>query len=87
MKVQSVRRVSLDAPVPVYDLSVPGTENFLLDAGVFVHNSKDLSDAVTGAYTNMLERKSTWTAAAADDAEYEEAARADFDERFDAPRT
>lgn len=51
-----------------------------------VNGSKDLSDAVCGAYTNMLERKSTWTAAAVDDANYEAAQRAVYDERFDAPR-
>lgn len=52
-----------------------------------VNGSKDLSDAVCGAYTNMLERKSTWTAAAVDDANYEESQRAVFDSRFDAPRS
>lgn len=51
-----------------------------------VTGSKDLSDAVCGAYTNMLERKTTWTAAAADDANFEESQRAVFDSRFDAPR-
>ena len=51
-----------------------------------VTGSKDLSDAVCGAYTNMLERKSTWTAAAADDANHEEAQRAVYDSRFDGPR-
>lgn len=51
-----------------------------------VTGSKDLSDAVCGAYTHMLERKSTWSAAAADDAAYEESQRAVYDERFDAPR-
>ena len=33
----------------VYDLSVPFTENFALANGVFVHNSKDLSDTVAAA--------------------------------------
>lgn len=33
----------------VYDISVPGTQNFALAAGVFVHNSKDVSDALAGA--------------------------------------
>lgn len=51
-----------------------------------VTGTKDLIDAVCGAYTNMLERKSTWTAAAADDAMYEETQRAVFDSRFDEPR-
>ena len=32
----------------VYDLTVDGTQNFALEAGVFVHNSKDLADAWAG---------------------------------------
>lgn len=32
--------------IDVYDISVPGTENFALSSGVFVHNSKDISDAL-----------------------------------------
>jgi len=44
-RVVEVRQGSLR---DVYDLSVPGTENFALTAGVFVHNSKDVSDAVAG---------------------------------------
>ena len=51
-----------------------------------VNGTKDVSDAVCGAYTNMLERKSTWTAAAADDAAYDDQGRATFDERFDDER-
>lgn len=51
-----------------------------------VNGSKDVSDAICGAYTNMLERKSTWTVAAQDDADYENAGRAVFDERFDSER-
>lgn len=51
-----------------------------------VNGSKDVSDAICGAYTNMLERKSTWTSAAADDLAFEEAQRATYDERFDEPR-
>jgi hypothetical protein len=33
---------------PVYDITVSETENFALATGVFVHNSKDVSDAVAG---------------------------------------
>jgi hypothetical protein len=39
----------------VFDISVPGLENFALSAGVFVHNSKDCSDAVA-ACVGVLER-------------------------------
>lgn len=51
-----------------------------------VNGSKDVSDAICGAYTNMLERKSTWTAAASDDRAFDEAQRASFDGRFDETR-
>lgn len=51
-----------------------------------VMGSKDLSDAVCAAYTNMLERRSTWSAAAQDDISLELAGRASFDDRFDEPR-
>lgn len=51
-----------------------------------VNGSKDVSDAICGAYTNMLERKSTWTAAAADDLAFEMAQRAAYDSRFDGDR-
>lgn len=37
-KVVEVRRVVLDKPIPVYDLSVTGTQNYALACGVFVHN-------------------------------------------------
>lgn len=51
-----------------------------------VQGSKDCADAVCAAYTNMLERRSTWTAAAQDDFTQELANRASFDERFDEQR-
>jgi len=37
--------VEPDGLSDVYDISVEETSNFALDAGVFVHNSKDLADA------------------------------------------
>lgn len=51
-----------------------------------VHGTKDGIDAVCAAYSEMLERRSTWTAAADDDMDFELAGRASFDERFDEPR-
>jgi len=48
MKCTRVTRITTSQPVPVFDLTVPGTENFALAAGVFVHNSKDVADAVCG---------------------------------------
>lgn len=45
--VAKVERVGLKADV--YDLEIEDNHNFALDAGVFVHNSKDQADAVVGA--------------------------------------
>lgn len=45
-KVRAVIPVHLSEPVPVYDLEVDRFSNFALSSGVFVHNSKDISDAV-----------------------------------------
>ena len=56
MKVKSdctILSVSeLDYTEDVYDIEVQDNHNFLLSAGIFVHNSKDLSDAVCGALFN-----------------------------------
>ncbi len=57
-RVLSVRRV--EAHEEVYDLTVPGTENFALAAGVFVHNSKDLSDAMAGVAYGLTMRRDVW---------------------------
>jgi type IV secretory pathway VirB4 component len=38
-KVVKVENISLESPVDVYDIEVDEYENFLLDAGIFVHNS------------------------------------------------
>lgn len=46
---------------PVYDLSVPKTENFALAAGVFVHNSKDCADGLAGVVYGLTMRRETWT--------------------------
>jgi hypothetical protein len=47
-RVRRVDRVQLGEPVPVYDLEVGVWSNFALDAGVFVHNSKECGDCVAG---------------------------------------
>jgi len=48
-KVRYVIPVKLEVAVPVYDLEVDVFSNFALASGVFVHNSKDIADAVAGA--------------------------------------
>jgi hypothetical protein len=45
-KVKSIIPVTLDSPVPVYDLEVDEWDNFALAADIIVHNSKDICDAV-----------------------------------------
>ena len=44
-------------PIPVFDMEVPETNNFLLASGVFVHNSKDMSDSLAGALWNATLHK------------------------------
>lgn len=44
-------------PVPVFDMEVPDSHNFLLASGVFVHNSKDMSDSLAGALWNATLHK------------------------------
>lgn len=39
LTVKAVRRVKLDAPVPVYDATMPVHHNFVLGNGVVVHNT------------------------------------------------
>ncbi len=39
----------LDEKADVYDIEVADNHNFALSSGVFVHNSKDLSDSICGA--------------------------------------
>jgi len=44
--VVSKKEITLDNPVPVYDLEVDKWSNFALMAGIYVHNSKDSADTV-----------------------------------------
>ena len=37
-RVRSVKRVKLDTPIPVYDLTVPKYHNFAVGGNIFVHN-------------------------------------------------
>lgn len=67
----------------VYDMTVDGHHNFAIGSGIFVHNC---ADAVTGAYSLLLSRRSSWISAASDDEEYAASQRAEFDSRFDGDR-
>lgn len=50
VSIVSVRLV--DIPCDVYDLEIEDNHNFALDAGCFVHNSKDVADSFAGALWN-----------------------------------
>ena len=52
-RVLSVKTISEVADV--WDITVDDYHNFALSSGVFVHNSKDTSDAAAGAYYNAIE--------------------------------
>lgn len=67
MRVASVRHITLDTPVPVYDIEVANVHNFKLHDSAYVHNSKDVADAVCGAYSTLIERRSSWVSSAQDD--------------------
>lgn len=51
--VKAVIPVHLDVAVPVYDLEVDDHANFALASGVFVHNSKDVADALAGCLWSL----------------------------------
>ena len=50
-KVVSVEFI--DKPSRVYDLTIEDNHNFALACGVFVHNSKDISDSLAGAIWDL----------------------------------
>ena len=56
-KIQHIEIIKYSDPVPVFDMEVPETHNFLLSCGVFVHNSKDMSDSLAGALWNATLHK------------------------------
>ena len=50
-RILSVRKISKTADV--WDITVPELENFALASGVFVHNSKDVADAIAGVVFSL----------------------------------
>ncbi len=83
-----------DGRVKMFDNDVLTSELFDLEYDAVkdkvdhpVNGSKDVADAVCGAYSTLIERRSSWVPAAQDDANYAAAERAEFDSRFDAGRT
>ena len=55
--VKDVSSIHYSDPIPVFDMEVPETHNFLLDVGIFVHNSKDMADSLAGALWNATLHK------------------------------
>ena len=51
-----VRITRIHKPCKVYDLEIEDNPNFALAAGVFVHNSKDISDSLARATWNAILR-------------------------------
>lgn len=60
--VKSVERI--EKSCLVYDLEIEENHNFALAAGVFVHNSKDLSDSLAGAVFQCLQESPGTTVSA-----------------------
>ena len=52
VKCLGVYKITYSEPISVYDLEITDNHNFALDVGIFVHNSKDLSDSFAGAIYN-----------------------------------
>lgn len=55
--ITNLEIINFSDPIAVYDMEVPDTHNFLLGAGIFVHNSKDMSDSLAGALWNATLHK------------------------------
>lgn len=41
-KILSIKKITYESPIRVYDINVPEYENFATDAGVFLHNCKHI---------------------------------------------
>ena len=50
--IDKIQYINLPSEIPVYDITVPIYHNFILENGVVVHNSKDISDSVAGCIWN-----------------------------------
>lgn len=55
LTVKSIKKIQMSCYV--YDMEICDNHNFALSAGVFVHNSKDCSDSLAGAFWNATLHK------------------------------
>ncbi|NIT54886.1 MAG: hypothetical protein GWN00_01160 [Aliifodinibius sp.] len=60
MRVRKIVKKTYETPIPVYDITIPNTENFCLANGVVVHNSKDVADALAGVVYGLTMRREIW---------------------------
>lgn len=70
--IVSIKKLKLKSEIPVYDIEVPGNDNFILSSGAVVHNSKDCSDSLGGALLNSLQYKDEFLFFNPDDFDYED---------------
>lgn len=64
LKVVRTRRIKLDKKIPVYDVTVKNTHNFVLGNGAVVHNShiQGVYDAIYQAFRQVSKKNDKWTA-------------------------
>lgn len=60
MRVRLVTKLTMPIAVPVYDLTVHELHNFKILNGPYVHNSKDISDALAGVVYGISRRLEVW---------------------------
>lgn len=79
-KVKAVR--VLDFTEDVYDLTIQDNHNFALSSGIFVHNSKDISDAVCGALFNASKHAQEYVYEYGEDLQTAVEANVDYEQEF-----
>jgi hypothetical protein len=90
---KQLRDAISDTRIKLFQNDVLVSELFELEYDVIkdkvdhpVNGSKDVADAICGAYSTLVERRSSWYQAASDDGAAAESPRRDYAERYDAPR-
>lgn len=90
---KQLRDAISDGRIKMYDNPVLTSELFDLEYDTVkdkvdhpVNGSKDLADAVCGAYATLVTRRSSWIKAATDDGETPASERRDFSDRFESDR-
>ena len=71
LAITEIEIIKLDHLIDVYDIEVPEYSNFMLGNRVIVHNSKDTSDALAGAYYDASNYKDEYLFYHPDEFDYE----------------